>query len=362
MTWHDVALRMMIRLLHPPLQHHRQTSIIFTTPALTVAIEDMTLDALSLLLGPGAPNVTYAGAWLWYPHDKPVILSVTPGAGPAEGGTSIVIRGSSMCSNDTEDIVDVRVCGASVPQVISVDRNAVTALTPALVGDAPKACTVEVESKLEGISRHDNAFVYYVPPTYAHMSPSAGPPAGGQEVCVTGTHFVSFDPSEVFEVTVGGRAAPRLARVSATEVCFVTPAGTGVAQVVLKSRLFGDLKTGTYTYYNGGKITGITPARCTVLGGCHVTIEGSGLFEEGETPEVRVGGAAGVVVRAEGGTTVVVEVPAAESDTGTENKGMRACVCTCVEDGVGMDRQTKDGRMIGCGGCVKMWMGWDGMG
>lgn len=147
-------------------------------------------------------------------------------------------------------------------------------------------------------SAPSNEVPYTVPggstaPTITSISPTSGPVAGGTQIRVNGTRFVSGA-----RVNVQGRAATTTF-VSATELRATTPAGTAGAasvQVVNPNNQSATLNNAfTYTSTSGAapSIGGISPTSGPVSGGTQITITGTN-FVSGAT--VRVGGRAATAI------------------------------------------------------------------
>jgi hypothetical protein len=116
---------------------------------------------------------------------------------------------------------------------------------------------------------------YGMAPTVAHVSPAAGPTAGGETVTITGTNFLGATA-----VAFGGVAATSFTVVSGTEIRAVVPAhAAGAVDVTVTTP--GGTTTVTrgdrFTYVAPPTITSLSKSSGSVLGGTVVTITGTNL-------------------------------------------------------------------------------------
>ncbi len=153
----------------------------------------------------------------------PTVTAVSPGAGPAAGGTVVTITGANFASGDT-----VAFGGAAASAVVVVSATSITATSPTGAGTVD--VTVMGPGGTSATSTADQ-FSYQasvVVPTVTAVSLSAGPAAGGTVVTITGTNFVSADT-----VAFGTTAASAVAVVSATSITATSPTGTGTVDVTV---------------------------------------------------------------------------------------------------------------------------------
>ncbi len=124
------------------------------------------------------------------------ITSVTPSYVNAEGGTSIVIRGTGFSG-----VIDVTVGGKSlIGWSLSGDKTEISGIAPALadgVAIGPK--DVEVERLLIGTLTAVDAVEYYNPMTLTSMTPLIDSYLGGQSFTITG----EFIPSGTLRIEFG---------------------------------------------------------------------------------------------------------------------------------------------------------------
>jgi len=145
-----------------------------------------------------------------------------------------------------------------------------------------------------------------VNPTITAVSPTSGPTAGGTQITVTGTNFVSGAT-----VRVGGTAATNVVFVGATQLTARTPAGTTGARDVVVTNPGGQSATRagafTYTAAAAPALTSVSPTSGPTAGGTTITLTGTN-FVSGAT--VRVGGTAATNVVYVGATQLTARTPA----------------------------------------------------
>jgi hypothetical protein len=91
---------------------------------------------VTIATGGGTSPVDGAAMFTYYP--APEVTDLSPNHGPAEGGTTVVVRGSHLAS-----VLAVTV-GGTAATVLSATDDAITMVTPP---GAPGAVWVSVETK-----------------------------------------------------------------------------------------------------------------------------------------------------------------------------------------------------------------------
>jgi large repetitive protein len=236
--------------------------------------------------------------------DQPVLLSMTPAAGPNDGGTNVTLVGDGF-----EAPVQVLFgSGTSTSfagveaTVRSVTRTRIELTTPQAFGfgidNRDQLVAVMVRNVNSGNSGVlNNAFQYGARIAITSMGPGAGPRTGGTRVTIFGQGF--DDP---VAVSLGG-VGQTVVSTAGSEIVFLT-SGTNAAcaatDPVATPISVTNIDTGAnatapigFTYlYNRPLITGINPSTGPSSGGNVVTVSGSGF----EAPaRVLIGGSAGSV-------------------------------------------------------------------
>ena len=99
-------------------------------------------------------------------------------------------------------------------------------------------------------------FTYVAAPTVSGMSPTAGPPAGGTLVTITGTGFTGATA-----VDFGTTAATNVTVVSDTTITADSPAGTGTVDVTVTTPggTSATSPADQFTYATAPTVTGMSP-------------------------------------------------------------------------------------------------------
>ena len=165
--------------------------------------------------GRGGPTFTY--------HSPPIVSSVSPAAGPVDGGTSLTLFGSFFV-----DPISVHIKGASCAYVkyeaaaaVANAADAVDAVVAVDAADTPPAeqlrCMttrasagsgeVVVSTRRGGKATRDAQarFLYTLMPELTAIHPAIGPVDGGTVLRLEGRRLGEL-PGELLGITVGGVA------------------------------------------------------------------------------------------------------------------------------------------------------------
>ena len=183
-------------------------------------------EGASLTIG-GVPfTISYAGNNVVLTASSaaavPTVTGISPTSGPAAGGTSVTITGTSFTGATAVNFGTTAATGVTV-----VNDTTITAFSPA--GTGVVDVTVTTPAGTSTASAADQ-FTYLVAaaPTVTGISPTSGPAAGGTSVTITGTNFTGASA-----VNFGTTAATGVTVVNDTTITAVSPAGTGVADVTV---------------------------------------------------------------------------------------------------------------------------------
>ena len=161
---------------------------------------------------------TAADRFTYVAPSAPSVTSVSPSLGPEDGGTWVLITGTSLTTATEVDF-------GGVPTYFAVDSDtSLEAWSPAGVG------TVDVTvATLGGTSATsaDDQFTYVPAPSVTGVSPNAGPVDGGTLVTITGAGF-----TDAIEVDFGGVPADFVVD-SDGAIEALSPAGDGTADVTV---------------------------------------------------------------------------------------------------------------------------------
>ena len=232
--------------------------------------------------------------------NPPAVSNVKPNKGPEAGGTTVTITGTNL-----GEATAVKFGSTAAASVTADSGTSITAVSPAGTG------TVDVTVTTAGGTSHTNTadqFSYVPPPAVTGVSPGAGPTAGGTSVTIAGT-----DLGEATAVKFGSSGATSFKVNSATSITAVSPAGTGVVDVIVGTA-GGDSATSSadkFSYVPPPTVTNVTPNAGPLAAGTSVTITGAN-FVAGATVKFGAASASGVKVVSETSITAV-----APAGTGT---------------------------------------------
>jgi hypothetical protein len=146
----------------------------------------------------------------------PTFTSISPVAGPTDGGTLVTIRGTGFT-----DATSVEIGGVTATGLTIVSDTQLTVVTPAHVADLSD---VKVISDFGDVTQ-SNAYRYALAPTITGVSPASGISLGGTTVTIDGANFTGAT-----EVRFGTTPGTSLDIVRDVQITVVSPAGTGTVQ------------------------------------------------------------------------------------------------------------------------------------
>jgi hypothetical protein len=223
----------------------------------------------------------------------PSVTNVTPAAGVAAGGTTVVITGSDF-TGATDVFVgahDLPPCGASP----CFTFNGATQVT--VSGIPPGTGTVDIEVETPGgtsVPTSSDTYTYVPVPTVTNVAPNRGSTLGGTNVTVTGSGFTgtNFAPTgvhvgaDLLGLCTGSSSTDCYAVNSAT-VIFIQgiPAAAAGPVDITVSTIGGTSATSssdTYTYLSTfPTVTFLTQTKGAAKGGAHLTIVGTNFSTSG---------------------------------------------------------------------------------
>jgi hypothetical protein len=141
----------------------------------------------------------------------------------------------------------------------------------------------------------------FADPVVSGVSPSDGPPAGGNLVTITGTGFTGTT-----EVDFGSAGALPNVTTPTTITVNAPPQSPGQVHVTVIAAGVRSAATDADLYTYNPSVTGLDPSHGPATGGNQVTIVGSGFIG---TPTVMFGARPGTDVRLIGPTTITADAP-----------------------------------------------------
>ncbi len=285
------------------------TRITATTPAGTVGAANVVVTVSGSAGSPGPIVITGTGLFTYAPSVwSPTLAAITPNSGPLSGGQTVTLTGTNFRASDSS-LATVTFDGSpATVQSVSANGKSMTVTVPA---HAAGAVDVQVTTT-DGRATMRNGYTYNPAPTVSAVSPASGIQQGGTFVTLTGT---GFGATGVPTVTVGGRSALCVARLSDTTITFVSPSsavlGARDIEVTPATRGGSVIVTGGFTYVAATStptISGVNPTGGLTSGGAPVTITGSG-FQTGATPSVLIGGSCATNVVVVSDSTITANTP-----------------------------------------------------
>jgi hypothetical protein len=269
------------------------TEITATSPAASAAgAVDVTV------VNPGGTSPTLTADQFTYTA-VPTVSTVSPAAGPLNGGTTVTITGTGFTNATGVDFGLV----AANNFTVGSDGQSITATSP-----SESLGTVDVRVITAGGTSpivSSDQFTYTNAPAVTSISPTSGPLAGGTTVTINGTDF-----TEASAVDFGTVAASSFSIVSATQISATSPAGSaaGVVDVTVtgpggtSTTSIVDQYTYTSTTASAPAVTAVSPTAGPLAGGTTVTIAGTG-FTDATAVDFGSVAASGYTVNSDGQIT-----------------------------------------------------------
>lgn len=250
------------------------TSVTFgSTPANSFAVLSATQVAAVAPAGTaGATTVSVTNAagtsgTLPYTYNgiaAPIVTDVSPDNGPAAGGNTAVISGTSFMNATA-----VAFGSTAATSFTVVSSTVINAVIPPGSG----AVSVNVTGP-GGTSTGGPTYTYTaaLTPTITGLTPAAsGPVSGGNTVTIRGSNL-----NDATAVTFAGNAASSFTALSATTINAVTPPGTAGTTPVVVTTPAGASAGFNYTYIAAPAPTEVFPTTGVTAGGDSVAITGTG--------------------------------------------------------------------------------------
>lgn len=197
----------------------------------------------------------------------PRIDQVTPPAGPAGGGGTVVLEGKWLSP------VTAVYFGDAQAQVVEVKYNAVTVIAPAGVQGYADVVALGVW----GWGEATDGYYYFAgesPPDQVEaVMPNWGPEEGGNAVYLLGCSLTSGGLEKIW---FGAMEAPVVKKYPEECAVVVTaPAGSGTVDIEVDKQSGSYTVVQSYTYVPEMTIAGISPTTGNVAGGTSVTVSGT---------------------------------------------------------------------------------------
>lgn len=224
----------------------------------------------------------------------PTLTAVSPGSGPAIGGTPVTLTGTNFVG-----VTSVKFDGLPATAITVVSPTSITATVPAHTA-GPVNVTVTTAS---GTGTLTNGFTYVMPPTLTFATPNSGPTNGGNSVTFSGTGLTGTT-----SLTFGGTPVGSFTVNSSTSITATAPAhAAGPVNVVLTTPAGTATSVNAYTYLALPSLSSVTPNSGPIDGGTSVTLTGTGLSA---ATSVTFGGVSATGYTINSPTQITATVPA----------------------------------------------------
>jgi hypothetical protein len=233
------------------------TEVTAVSPSAALGVHHITVT------GPGGTSPVNASDDYTY-LGPPAITSVSPNAGPLNGGTVVTITGSGS-------VTGVAFGSTAASGVKFVSDSEITVNSPKVPSPGVRDISVTTSNGTSATVAADQ-FYSAATPVIDSVSPSSGPQGGGTTVTLTGTGF-----TDATVVDFGATAGTDLTVLSDSSLTVVSPPGTGGYDPELEVTGPGGesaAKASEQFDYIGPHITSISPNSGSTAGGTAVTIKG----------------------------------------------------------------------------------------
>ncbi|KAI0230282.1 Fibrocystin-L [Lamellibrachia satsuma] len=211
------------------------------------------------------------------------LLSISPTAGGIGGGITVTVTGAGF---DRSNVV--KLDGNDVCETESVSLTEIICVLPA---HTEGSATVTIEQNDTVIAGSDASIQFNYQeastPRLTSQNMTTATPLGGQVVRIDITNF-----GTVSSVLVGKMMAPIITQDTHFVTILLPPLGDGTHQIYLNVAGKGYLVTSTGSLPSISvdfKVTDVSTTKCSIYGGCYVTITGSGFPENKDVTQISFG-------------------------------------------------------------------------
>lgn len=259
------------------------------------------------LLGPDGQEVTLTDGFNYLP--APTVTSITPGFGPASGGTAVTITGTNFDPVRGATVVELN--GVACTSVNVVDSNTITCTSGVAGGGGAGGVRVvnNNSDQLEGTL--GASWSYVAAPTISTITPiNNGPAAGGTTIDINGTGFLPGGTT----VTIGGSVCS-INTINSTDInCTTGPVTISSPQTYdVVVTLFDGQNTAATNFWTYNPPPQITTPATIPKGGAGASFTISGQYFVDPTPSdptITVGGTPCTATAFINSTTLSCTVPA----------------------------------------------------
>ncbi len=249
-----------------------------------------------------------------YTAPKPQFTSLSPQAGSALGGVSVMLTGKGFTKRGAGELA---VFFGSEPASDIQILNDTSALCSAPPGSPESVVDVTLGNQ-NGEALLEGAFRYHAAPKLVSLSPPTGRASGGTLITLLGSGFV-LDGAGANVVELDGVALANVVILDDTQLSFTTPAGTpgGALDVRLSNANGEALLPGAFTYFAPAPtLSHVEPPSVSSLQPAVVTVHGSGFERYGASlPELSFGSLSATAIAVIDNTTLRCTPPMGAAGT-----------------------------------------------
>jgi len=255
--------------------HFQEGCIVLVGDRLATSVERVDATRIEATTPPGTPGAVSVrvtnpdGKVGWLPDGyrylaPPRVTLVTPGEGPAAGGTAVTIEGEGFVPGAV-----VRVGGFQALEVTVHTAERITATTPEGQSGPVEVVVVNPDGQVGSLPA---GFYYTPPPVVIRLDPASGTIDGGEWTVVHGSGFRAGA-----QVRFGLRDAAQVQVLDAARIRARTPLHEigRVAVTVTNVDGYSDTLPDAFEFIPPPRIQSVAPASGPVAGGTEVTIVGS---------------------------------------------------------------------------------------
>jgi len=211
----------------------------------------------------------------------PTITDISPPRGRMDGGTEVTIRGNGFMCEEIPSLGKIQVkIGDKSVEINRCSPTELNFITP------PSSDPGDVDVMVINPDGQEakGKFTYTSAPIVRSVDPKIGTPEGDTKITIEGENFLEDILGQSIKVTIGGREAKFVSRLSNTEIIARTPQaetpGKPVSVIVIGPDGQRSSDNVKFTYNDYLKISYIFPNIGSPAGDTEVTISGTGFTEE----------------------------------------------------------------------------------
>jgi hypothetical protein len=215
---------------------------------------------------------------LFYYHDTPTVISLTPDRGPLSGTTMVTVLGTNFYNSDTlRCVFRTGTTQATVPKLyISSEKIVCETPTSTATGKIVISVSLNGQTTGDSVSTEQSEFEYYAQPILQSIEPKFAPLKGGVQVTIKGQSFPDpANPPKGLQCKFKDTVSPDTPKLGNGEIVCTAPpmpiAESAFITVTLNGQDYGrDTPQAQLRYYD---VSSFSPVGGPSSGGTNVTIQ-----------------------------------------------------------------------------------------